>query len=41
MATTDLLLLLTLILYALVAVGMGYVLVRVYRDRNRKVKKLR
>ncbi|MDA4137268.1 MAG: hypothetical protein OK449_09780 [Thaumarchaeota archaeon] len=41
MASTDLYLLFILILYAFVVVGMGYILIRVYRDRTRKVKKLR
>ncbi|MDA4134559.1 MAG: hypothetical protein OK441_03205 [Thaumarchaeota archaeon] len=41
MASGDPFLLLVLVLYALVAVGMGYILFRVYRSRNRKVKKLR
>jgi hypothetical protein len=41
MASTDFYLLFILILYALVVVGMGYILIRVYRDRTRKVKKLR
>lgn len=41
MASTDLYLLAVLILYALVVVGMGYILLRVYRERTRKVRKLR
>jgi hypothetical protein len=41
MATSDPLLLLVLVLYALIVLGMGYILFRVYRSRNRKVKKLR
>lgn len=41
MAALDTFLLFILILYALVVVGMGYILLRVYRQRNRKVKKLR
>ena len=41
MASSDPLLLLVLVLYALIVLGMGYVLFRVYRSRNRKVKKLR
>jgi heme/copper-type cytochrome/quinol oxidase subunit 2 len=41
MASSDPLLLLVLVLYALIVLGMGYVFLRVYRSRNRKVKKLR
>jgi hypothetical protein len=41
MASVDTFLLVVLLLYALIVVGMGYILFRVYRDRNRKVKKLR
>jgi len=41
MAALDSFLLLVLVLYALIIVGMGYILLRVYRQRNRKVKKLR
>jgi len=41
MASADPFLLLILVLYALVVVGMGYILFIVYRRRNRKVKKLR
>jgi hypothetical protein len=41
MAALDSFLLLILVLYALIIVGMGYILLRVYRQRNRKVKKLR
>jgi len=41
MASTDLYLLVVFILYALVVVGMGYILLRVYRERTRKVRKLR
>jgi hypothetical protein len=41
MATFDLFLLFLLLLYALIAVGMAYILIHVYRQRTRKVKKLR
>ena len=41
MAALDTFLLFILILYALIVVGMGYILFRVYRQRNRKIKKLR
>jgi hypothetical protein len=41
MATGDPFLLFILVIYALIAVGMGYILFRVYRSRNRKVRKLR
>lgn len=41
MASLDLFLLAILVLYALIVVGMGYILFRVYRQRNAKVKKLR
>ena len=41
MASGDPLLLLILVLYSVIVVGMGYILFRVYRSRNRKVRKLR
>lgn len=41
MASIDTFLLLVLILYALIIVGMAYILLRVYRQRHGKVKKLR
>lgn len=41
MAALDTFLLFILILYTLIVVGMGYILFRVYRQRNRKIKKLR
>jgi len=41
MATADPFLLFVLVLYALVVVGMGYILFRIYRQKTRKVKKLR
>jgi len=41
MASGDPFLLLVLVLYALIVVGMGYILIRIYRDRTRKVRKLR
>lgn len=41
MASTDTLLLLVLILEALVVVGMTYILIRLYRQRTQKVRKLR
>jgi hypothetical protein len=41
MASTDAYLFFVLILYSLVVVGMGYILFRIYRDRTRKVRKLR
>jgi hypothetical protein len=41
LAALDAFLLSILILYALIVVGMGYILFRVYRQRNRKIKKLR
>jgi hypothetical protein len=41
MATADLILLLALVFYAVIIVGMGYILYRMYRQRTRKVRKLR
>jgi len=41
MASMDGFLLFILVLYALIVVGMAYILYRVYRQRNRKVTKLR
>ncbi len=41
MATSDPLLLLVLLLNFLLVIGVVYVLFRIYRSRNRKVKKLR
>ena len=41
MVSGDPFLLFVLVLYALVAAGMGYILFRLYRSRTRKVKKLK
>jgi hypothetical protein len=41
MPASDPFLLLVLILYAMIAVGMGYLLFMLYRRRTRKVRKLR
>jgi hypothetical protein len=41
MATADPILLLTLIFYAVIIVGVGYIFYRMYRQRTRKVRKLR
>jgi hypothetical protein len=41
MASGDPFLLFILVIYALITVGMGYLLLRVYRSRTRKVRKLR
>jgi hypothetical protein len=41
MASPDYILLLVLVFYAVIVVGMGYILLRLYRDRTRKVRKLR
>jgi hypothetical protein len=40
-ASFDGYLFLVLLFYALVVVGMSYILIRVYRERTRKVRKLR
>jgi hypothetical protein len=41
MAASDPYLLLVLIAYALIFLGLGYILFRVYREKTRKVRKLR
>lgn len=41
MSVSDPFLLLVLILYALIAVGMGYLLYTLYRRKTRKVRKLK
>jgi len=41
MASLDFFLLAVLVLYALIVVGMGYIFLRLYRQRRGKVKKLR
>jgi len=41
MASADAFLLLVLVLYALIAAGMGCVLFRVYRRGNREARRLR
>jgi hypothetical protein len=41
MPASDPTLLLVLILYTLIAVGMGYLLFTMYRRKTRKVRKLR
>ena len=41
MASFDAYLFLVLLFYAAVVVGMSYILIRVYRERTRKVRKLR
>jgi hypothetical protein len=40
-ASVDSLLLITLIFYAIIVVGFAYILFRIYRQRNRKITKLR
>lgn len=41
MASLDTVLLLTFVLEALIVVGLGYVLITIYRRRTQKVRKLR
>jgi hypothetical protein len=41
MSVSDPFLLLVLVLYALIAVGMGYLLYTLYRRKTRKVRKLK